>query len=563
MMDRLPPELVVRVLMQLEPEDLSRCDQLSRRFHGLTSVAEKALGLIMHIESDELLQERFRLWYGQQHSLVEEALRRLATDGGYTLPETLPSNHVNWTQALLFLAMLRRDSNRQRVAATRPRDMSIDDDDPDDGPYDGPFRGSSAFLDANGTLLMCGAHSKYHARELRRGQEIRQNIPASIAGFTGVCVQSIAASSTHTIVLAVDGTAYSWGKGRDGALGHGDLRDVAQPTRISALSNVCAITTGDTHALAITADGSLWSWGSLDVADFLLGHGDIFDLPSGHSGLLPKRIESLAGLRICAVSAGGGHSLAACADRGCFSWGDNFGHALGLRSPEIKLLPHFQDNPHAESAYAPVPHRVHALSHAHVRSCAASDRCSCAVDAEGEIWRWGVMHDTNVYPTGLLRTPLERHRVVSVALSGFHALAVTADGAVYSWWLRNAFLMDIEGSYDLLGHGDVHDAPSERVCSPRLIEALAGHRICSIAACHTHSIAAGWTNNAAGDAPAPDGLAQRPQWARWSWGLTLPTEREQNRFGHGEYHTTANLPRRVMGIGGNQSESTAANMSRS
>ena len=126
-----------------------------------------------------------------------------------------------------------------------------------------------------------------------------------------------------------------------------------------------------------------------------------------------------------------------------------------------------------------------------------------------------------------------------------------------------AFLMDIEGSYDLLGHGDVHDAPSERVCSPRLIEALAGHRICSIAACHTHSIAAGWTNNAAGDAPAPDGLAQRPQWARWSWGLTLPTEREQNRLGHGEYHTTANLPRRVMGIGGNQSESTAANMSRS
>ena len=150
-------------------------------------------------------------------------------------------------------------------------------------------------------------------------------------------------------------------------------------------------------------------------------------------------------------------------------------------------------------------------------------------------------------------TPLERHRVVSVALSGFPALAVTADGAVYSWWLRNAFLMDIEGSYDLLGHGDVHDAPSERVCSPRLIEALAGHRICSIAACHTHSIAAGWTNNAAGDAPAPDGLAQRPQWACWSWGLTLPTEREQNRLGHGEYHATTNLPRRVMGIGGNQS----------
>ena len=554
MMDRLPPELVVRVLMQLEPENLSRCDQLSRRFHGLTSIAEKALGLIMHIESDELLQERFHLWYGQQHSLVEEALRRLATDGGYTLPETLPSNHVSWTQALLFLAMLRRDSNRQRVAATRPRSMSIDDDGPDDG----PFRESSAFLDADGTLLMCGANPKYHARELCRGQEIRQNIPASIAGFTGVRVQSIAASSKHTIVLAVDGTAYSWGKGREGALGHGDIRDLAQPTRIRALSNVCAIATGDSHALAITADGSVWSWGSLDVGCFLLGHGDVFDVPSAFSTMLPKRIEALAGLRICAVSAGDGHSLAACADRGCFSWGMNFGHALGLRSPEIELLPHFEDEPDAEEAYAPVPHRVHALSYARVRSCAASDRCSCAVDAQGEIWRWGIMHDTDVYPAGLLRTPLACQRVVSVALSGFHALAVTADGALFSWWLRNAFLMDIEvpmqrGTYDLLGHGDAYDAPSERVCSPRLIEALAGHRICSIAACSTHSIAAGWTNTAAGDAPGPEGPAEWPQWACWSWGVTLPTERQQNRLGLGEYHATTNLPRRVMGIGGNQS----------
>ena len=586
MMDRLPPELVVRVLMQLEPEDLSRCDQLSRRFHGLTSVAEKALGLIMHIESDELLQERFRLWYGQQHSLVEEALRRLATDGGYTLPETLPSNHVNWTQALLFLAMLRRDSNRQRVAATRPRDMSIDDDDPDDGPYDGPFRGSSAFLDANGTLLMCGAHSKYHARELRRGQEIRQNIPASIAGLTGVCVQSIAASSTHTIVLAVDGTAYSWGKGRDGALGHGDLRDVAQPTRISALSNVCAITTGDTHALAITADGSLWSWGALKSDQKYLGHGDE---TLGDELLLPKRIEALAGLRICAVSTGPNHSLAACADRGFFSWGRNTCHVLGLRLHEIKQLPHFEvyaGQDEDARAYASVPHRVHALRDERVRSCAASDACSYAVTAQGAIWRWGELSSdgreiamprtteelpwtVDLLPAALVRTPLDGLRVVSVALSEVHALAITADGAVHSWWLRNAFPMELNrirgrlDRYDVLGHGDAHDAPLERVCSPRLIEALAGQQICSIAACHAHSIAAGWTNNAAGDAPAPDGLAQRPQWARWSWGLTLPTEREQNRLGHGEYHTTANLPRRVMGIGGNQSESTAANMSRS
>ena len=56
-----------------------------------------------------------------------------------------------------------------------------------------PFGQSSAFLDADGTLLMCGANPKYHARQLCRGQEIRQNIAAPIAGFTSVRVQSIAA----------------------------------------------------------------------------------------------------------------------------------------------------------------------------------------------------------------------------------------------------------------------------------------------------------------------------------------------------------------------------------
>ena len=559
-MDGLPPEMVVRVLMQLEPEDLSRCDQLSRRFHGLTSFAEKALGLFMHIEPDELLHERFRLWYGQQRSLVEEALRRLATDGGYTLPEMLPSNHVNWTQALLFLAMLRRDSNRKRVAATS--DFLNSDFF--------PFPQSSAFLDADGTLLMCGANPKYHARKFCRGQEIRQNIAAPIAGFTGVRVQSVAASTLYTIVLAVDGTVYSWGRGIQGTLGHGDTRDVAQPTRIRALSNVCAIATGIHHALAIKADGSLWSWGSVTAEKNLLGNGDE---PSGGCSTLPTRIESLAGLRICAVSAGDHHSLAACAHRGCFSWGKNTCHVLGLRSREIKLLPRVgaeSDGDESELAYASVPHRVHALRDERVRSCATSFCWSYAVTAQGAIWRWGELSsDGRVRPATLVRTPLDSLRVVSVALSEVHALAITADGAVHSWWLRNAFPMELNrirgrlDRYDVLGHGDAHDAPLERVCSPRLIEALAGQQICSIAACHAHSIAAGWTNNAAGDAPAPDGLAQRPQWARWSWGLTLPTEREQNRLGHGEYHTTANLPRRVMGIGGNQSESTAANMSRS
>ena len=60
------------------------------------------------------------------------------------------------------------------------------------------------------------------------------------------------------------------------------------------------------HSLAITANGAVWSWG--DGLYGQLGHGDV------QEQLLPKKVEALAGQRVVAVSAAGGHSLALTAD---------------------------------------------------------------------------------------------------------------------------------------------------------------------------------------------------------------------------------------------------------
>ena len=69
MLESLPAELLVRVLTQLEARELSCCDQLSRLFRG-------------------------------PPSLVEQALRQRADERGVSVPDALPSNHANWTQAL-------------------------------------------------------------------------------------------------------------------------------------------------------------------------------------------------------------------------------------------------------------------------------------------------------------------------------------------------------------------------------------------------------------------------------------------------------------------------------
>ena len=471
-MNTLPTELLVRVLMHMEPEELSRCDQLCKLFHG-------------------------------PPSLVEQALRLLDSEGSLSgIPETLPNNHANWTQALLFLAILRRGSKYKRVAAGRCQ---------------------SAFVDDDGTLLICGTQPPGLTSF---GGAINQSIPTPVAGLSGVSVQSVVAKCSHIIALSVDGRAFSWGEGHHGQLGHGDQENVAQPKAIRALSNVCAIDTGFHHSLAITSDGTLWSWGS--GAYKKLGHDN-----SRADELLPRRLEALAGKRMCAVAAGDRHSLSACVDGGCFYW--------GMWS--------------TERASVLQPERIPALCSERVSSVAASGFVSCAVTWLGDLWQWQWDRKDLNQPTPLKGTLLDSKRVVSVSISNAspweqHCLALTADGAVFSWAVVDTSqISDLKRQRHVLGHGDALDAPHSRVFVPQPIEALAGQRICSVTTSYNCSIAAGWTVTA-GVAPASHaGQAQRPQWACWSWGIITQPGTSWHVFGHGRQHAQTSLPRRVVGIG--------------
>lgn len=49
-----------------------------------------------------------------------------------------------------------------------------------------------------------------------------QDEPTYVDALRGVGVRQIACGSGHTVVLTIDGEVYTWGRGDDGRLGHGD-----------------------------------------------------------------------------------------------------------------------------------------------------------------------------------------------------------------------------------------------------------------------------------------------------------------------------------------------------
>ena len=81
---------------------------------------------------------------------------------------------------------------------------------------------------------------------------------------------------------------WSWGEGEHSCLGHGeDLSNQLLPKKVEAFAGrrVAVVSAGSSHSLAITADGAAFTWGKGE--DGCLGHGE--DLSNQ---LLPKKIEA-------------------------------------------------------------------------------------------------------------------------------------------------------------------------------------------------------------------------------------------------------------------------------
>ncbi|KAL3804643.1 hypothetical protein HJC23_008458 [Cyclotella cryptica] len=267
--------------------------------------------------------------------------------------------------------------------------------------------------------------------QLGIGDTSDQDEPTYVDALRGVGVKEIACGSGHTVVLTVEGEVYTWGRGDDGRLGHGDNGWKYVPRLTHSLTGqiITRVTCGSYHTAAVSSNGDLFTWGGGMYGK--LGHGN----ESGHS--TPRRVDALAGMNIVDIACGSRHT-AVVTNRGClYTWGDKENGVAGHGDTEghqytPKLLERLSGK------------KVVQLSACGFHTGCLTDQMEVYTWGEGKFGRLGHGAERNCHSPRLVESLLGK-RPRQIACGGFHSAVITHDGKMYTFG---------GGEHGQLGHGD-------------------------------------------------------------------------------------------------------------
>eukprot|EP00656_Telonema_subtile_P048855 TRINITY_DN5936_c0_g1_i2.p1 TRINITY_DN5936_c0_g1~~TRINITY_DN5936_c0_g1_i2.p1 ORF type:complete len:416 (+),score=81.83 TRINITY_DN5936_c0_g1_i2:217-1464(+) len=300
------------------------------------------------------------------------------------------------------------------------------------------------------------------------GDELETS-PRMCAVLAGQQAVSVSAGQSHTIVATRKGEAYSFGCGRHGVLGHGDMEDLGLPRLIASVSKVVHVAAGSQHTLLCTLDGGLYSFGCGD--DGKLGHGGV------DSVWAPKLVAGMGNNKVLGVAAGHTHSVVCTDTGGLYTFG---AYTVG-NSGVVNLL-----GLPLDVAVATAPRLVESLHAQTVTQVAAGCQHTAVCTAEGALYTFGCGDHGRLGHGGRGDEVLPRVveallgvRVVHVAAGRGHTVLCTDTGEAYSFG---------RGSCGQLGHGGLH---VEGV--PRQISGL--HKVSGVAADSSANHSIVWTQS--------------------------------------------------------------------
>eukprot|EP00741_Cyanophora_paradoxa_P000378 tig00000404_g369.t1 len=234
-------------------------------------------------------------------------------------------------------------------------------------------------ISLSGCVWAFGANDQ-HQLGLGSDKSGNQWAPQIVPKLTGKGVVKISCSkrpgdavgSVHCLALTARGEVYSWGSGGTGQLGHGDRKNVEEPTLVEALSGikVLDISCGFEHsaALARRATGTVvYAWG--DNSRGQLGIG------SRSLQRLPAEMVGLEGVSVAYVKCGTLCTGLLSDDGSLFMTGSGSSFVLGTGTSHDELRP--VRVAVGGPGEAPVRYLSFGLEHA------------MAVDEKGGLWVWG------------------------------------------------------------------------------------------------------------------------------------------------------------------------------
>ena len=200
----------------------------------------------------------------------------------------------------------------------------------------------SLALATDGTIYAWG---KNEYGQLGNDSTINSPIPVAVktAGtpMDGKKIIQIHAGYEHSLALASDGTVYAWGRNNSGQLGKNDATDAHIPAAVQTLGTPMAgkiivqLAAGNSQSIVLASDGTVYTWGWNRYGQ--LGNGTTMN------SRIPVAVVTagtpLAGKTISQIAAGNAHALAMTDDGTVYTWGWNQYGQLGNNSTINSSLP--------------------------------------------------------------------------------------------------------------------------------------------------------------------------------------------------------------------------------
>jgi alpha-tubulin suppressor-like RCC1 family protein len=231
----------------------------------------------------------------------------------------------------------------------------------------------------------------------------------------------VAAGGNHSLWLKNDGTVWATGYNGAGQLGNGGTNTQSTSVQVLGLSDVASVAAGAIHSLALKSDGTVWSWGSNSSGQ--LGDGTLTQRTT------PVQVTGLSG--VVAIAAAGQISMALKNDGTVWLWGYASNSIMGN-----------------VSGNQTTPIQVNGLNG--VTAIGVGQGFALALKSDGTVWSWGKNDSgqlgigeisTSSYPTPQKVYTLTG--ITQIAVGGNHALALKADGKVYTWGKNDSLQLGI------------------------------------------------------------------------------------------------------------------------